>query len=152
MRYFEDLQMGVPERFGPYELLEEEIISFARKWDPQPFHIDPEAAVHTPMKGLTASSAHTYSIIGLLNSHKKPIAAIANLKYEVEIPEAARPGDLLSLTLSYLDMRLSRSKPDRGLVTARYVLTNQAGQVVMQVQSLILVHCRPPAQSPPSAG
>lgn len=145
MRYFEDLQIGTPMVLGPYDLLEEEIISFAKKWDPQPFHIDPEAAVHTPMKGLTASSAHTYSIIGLMNSKKEPIASIASLKHEIEIPEPARPGDILTLTLTYLDKRLSRSKPDRGLVTAQYVLTKQTGKVVMHLQSLLLVHCRPSA-------
>lgn len=143
MRYFEDLQIGVPLVLGPYDLLEEEIISFAKKWDPQPFHIDPEAAALTPMKGLTASSAHTYSIIGLLNSRKEPIASIASLKHEIDIPEAARPGDVLSLTVTYLEKRLSRSKPDRGLVKAGYVLTNQSGKVLMHLRSLLLVHCRP---------
>jgi acyl dehydratase len=146
MRYFEDLQIGVPVVLGPYELLEEEIISYAKKWDPQPFHIDPEIAAHSPMKGLTASSTHTYAIIGLLNSMKEPIASIASVKHEIEIPAPARPGDLLSVTLTFVDKRLSKSKPDRGLVTFMYVLKNQKGQELMRLKSLILVHCRSAAE------
>lgn len=147
MRYFEDIEVDVPLVLGPYELLEDEVISFAKKWDPQPFHIDPVAALNTPMKGLTASSAHTYSIIGLLNSMKEPIASIASVKHEMELPEPARPGDLLTLTLFFSDKRLSRSKPNRGLVTGNYKLTNQAGTLVCHLRSLLLVHCRPRDES-----
>ena len=145
MRYFEDLEVGVSVAIDAvHELTEEEIIAFAKKWDPQPFHIDPAAALLTPMKGLTASSSHTYAIICRLFSQGEPVAAIAGLKYEIEVPEAARPGDILSLSKKFMDKRISQSKPDRGLVTTEAILTNQEGKVVMRLRTLALVHCRPP--------
>ena len=147
MRYFEDLEVGVSVAIDAvHELTEEEIIAFAKKWDPQPVHIDPEAARLTPMKGIIASSSHTYAIICQLFSKGKeePVAAIAGLKSEFEMPEAARPGDILSLSSTYLDKRISQSKPDRGLLTTEGILTNQKGKIVMRLRTVALVHCRPP--------
>ena len=144
MRYFEDLTIGETMASGEYTLHEDEIIAFARQWDPQPFHVDPEAAKLTPMEGLTASSAHTYAITAkLLAKVNPPIAGIASLKHEFEIPHAARPGDCLSLRLTIADKRVSTSKPDRGLITTVAELHNQSGKVVLRLRSLLMVHCRP---------
>ena len=76
MLYFEDLQVGDSRVSGSHELREEEIIAFARQWDPQPWHVDREAAARSPMGGLTASSCHTYSVAALLLSRMEPIAGM----------------------------------------------------------------------------
>lgn len=147
MRYLEDLEIGVSVVIDAvHELTEADIIAFAKKWDPQPFHIDPEAARLTPMQGITASSSHTYAIMCQLYSKgtEDRIASIAGLKSEFEMPEAARPGDILTLTSTFLDKRISQTKPDRGLITTEGILTNQAGKVVMRLRTVALVHCRPP--------
>lgn len=144
MRYFEDLAIGQAMVAGEYALHEDEIIAFARQWDPQPFHTDPQAAQLTPMGGLTASSAHTYAITAkLLATVSPPIAGIASLKHEFEIPHAARPGDVLSLSLTIVDKRVSSSKPDRGLVTTVAELHTRNGKAVLRLRSLLMVHCRP---------
>jgi acyl dehydratase len=145
MQYFEDLEIGVSVILGSHELKEDDIIAYASKWDPQPFHIDPVAAVHTSMKGLTACSSHTFAVICQLHSASDPIASMGGLKYEIELPEPARPGDVLSLSSTCLDKRLSKSKPDRGLVTIESVLSNQEGKVVMRLRSLTMVHRKPAA-------
>jgi acyl dehydratase len=145
MRYFEDLFPGHTETIAAeYELTEAAIISFAREWDPQPFHVDPERARHTPMAGLTASSAHLYAIAArLLIQVSPPIAGIASLRHEMVIPDAGRPGDVLQLVITVGEQRASASKPDRGLVTMDSELTTREGKVVLQLRSLMMIFRRP---------
>ncbi|MBF7731232.1 MaoC/PaaZ C-terminal domain-containing protein [Pseudomonas sp. N040] len=151
MLYFEDLNQAALVIRGSYTLREEEIIAFARQWDPQPFHIDPAAAALSPLQGLFASSVHTYAITSkLLSQLEPPIAAIAGIKHELEMPEPARPGDILSLQIVLLDKRVSASKPDRGLVSLASELHNQAGNVVLRVRSLIMVKRRPAPHGAPA--
>ena len=145
MLYFEDLQVGDSRVSGCHELREDEIIAFARQWDPQPWHVDREAAARSPMGGLTASSCHTYSVAALLLSRMEPIAGIASLKHEFELPSPARPGDVLSLKVTFADKRPSETKADRGLVTVDSVLMNQAGEVVLRLRSLMMIKRRPKA-------
>ena len=148
MLYFEDLQVGDSAVFGPHELFEEDVIAFARQWDPQPFHVDPDAAARSPMKGLTAPSCHTFAVASLLLSRTEvPIAVIGSLRHEMEMPSPARPGDILSLRVTFADARPSESKPDRGLVTVESVLSNQAGTAVLRLRSLIVVKRRPAADA-----
>jgi acyl dehydratase len=149
MLYFEDLQVGDSAVLGSHELLEEETIAYAQRWDPQPFHVDREAAARSPMKGLTASSCHTFAIASLLLSRMEvPIAVIGTVRHEMELPSPARPGDILSLRATYANKRPSESKPDRGLVTVDCVLSNQAGTAVLRLRSLIVVQRRPLADAP----
>ena len=150
MLYFEDFEIGRSRSAGTHELVAAEIIAFARQWDPQPWHVDPEAAARTPMRGLAASSAHTYSIAALLLSRMEPVAGIASLKHEIELPNAARPGDRLTLTMTCVEKRPSESKPDRGLLTFDGALANQDGLPVLKLRSLMLVWRRPAA--PPAPG
>ena len=143
MRYFEDIEIGSAQAAGSHELHDEDIISFARQWDPQPWHVDPLAAERSPMKGLTASSVHSYAVAALLLNRMEPTAGIASIKHELELPNPARPGDQLTLTMTCIDKRASESKPDRGLVTFDGVLANQHGTVVLKLRSLMLVKTRP---------
>jgi acyl dehydratase len=142
MLYFEDLQIGDAWTAGGYELSEQEMIAFARQWDPQPWHIDRDAAQRSPMKGITASSAHTYCVAARLLNRIGPVAGIASLKHEIELPAPARPGDVLTLAMTCVEKRASKTKPDRGLVTLAMELSNQAGTAVLKLRSLMMVKTR----------
>ena len=143
MLYFEDFRAGDARTAGVYELTEDEIVDFARRWDPQPWHVDPDAARRSPMQGITASSVHSYAIAALLLNRMRPVAGIASLKHEIELPSPARPGDRLTLTMTCVAKRRSASKPDRGLVTFAGVLANQAGTPVLTLRSLMMIRTRP---------
>jgi len=145
MLYFEDFEIGQSRSAGDHELRADEIIAFARQWDPQAWHVDPEAARLTPMGGLTASSVHTYPIAALLLNRMEPVAGIASIKHEIELPNPARPGDRLTLTMTCVEKRPSESKPDRGLITFDGVLANQDGTPVLKMRSLMLIWRRPRA-------
>ena len=143
MLYFEDFQIGQSRSAGTHELTADDIVAFARQWDPQPWHIDLEAAAHSPMRGLTASSCHTYSIAALLLSRMEPAAGIASLKHEIELPNPARPGDRLTLTMTCVDKRPSATRTDRGLITFDGLLANEVGTPVLRLRSLMMVKTRP---------
>jgi len=143
MLYFEDFRIGDVRSVGDVEMREDEIIAFARQWDPQPWHVDPDAAARSPMRGITASSAHTFAVAAkLLNRLEPPTDGIASLRHEIELPAPVRPGDRLALTVTCIDKRPSGSKPDRGLVIFDMQLANQAGMVVLKVRSLMMVRTR----------
>jgi acyl dehydratase len=143
MLYYEDFAIGASRHAGGYALREDEIVEFARRWDPQPWHVDREAALRSPMRGLTASSAHSYSIAALLLNRMGPVAGIASLRHEFELPAPARPGDVLALAMTCVAKRVSASKPDRGLVTFDSEMTTQAGVAVLKLRSLMLIRTRP---------
>jgi acyl dehydratase len=145
MRHFADIEIGSSQTAGVHEMRPEDMIAFARQWDPQPWHVDVEAAERSPMKGLTASSVHSFAVAALLLNRMEPVAGIASIKHEIELPNPARPGDQLTLTVTYVDKRLSESKPDRGLITFDGVLANQHGTVVLKLRSLAMVKTRPTA-------
>lgn len=149
LRYFEDLTLGERETLpGSHTLGESDIIAFAREWDPQPFHIDPDYALTVPQAGLTASSAHLYAVASkLLFGLNPPIAGIASLRHEMEIPNAARPGDTLTLSVTPVELQPSKSKPDRGLLTLVGELQTQTGKVVLKFRSLMLIYRRPPIET-----
>jgi acyl dehydratase len=151
MLYFEDFDVGRSRSTGIHELTETDIVAFARQWDPQPWHVDPEAATLTH-GGLSASSCHTYSIAALLLSRMEPVAGIASLRHEIELPNPARPGDRLTLTMTCVEMRESATRPDRGLLTFEGVLANQHALPVLKLRSLMLVRRRPADTQPGPAG
>lgn len=94
------------------------------------------------MRGITASSCHTYCVAALLLNRMDPVAGIASLKHEFELPAPARPGDRLDSTMTCVEKRISETKPDRGLGTCESVLTNQAGTVVLKLRSLMMIKTR----------
>ena len=143
MVFFEDIEVGSTRSTGEIELTEEAIMHFAQQWDPQPFHVDLEAATQSPFGGLTAAGCHVFCVATRLANQLKPLAVIAGLKQELEFPQPARPGDRLSLTSECIAKRISESKPDRGIVTFQAEITNQEGVPVLRMKSILMLARRP---------
>jgi acyl dehydratase len=144
--FLEDLHVG--DRFGSdtIAVTEENIIAFAREWDPQQFHLDPEAAEHSIFKGLSASGWHTAAMsMRLFITGKLKLAggSVGLGVDELRWPRPVRPGDVLRLETEILDVRPSRSKPDRGIIRIRNVTTNQRGEVVQTFMAFVMVRRRP---------
>ena len=147
-RYFEDYQVGDVHRFGGIDVLEDEIVAFARRFDPQSFHIDPEAAQSGPFGGLIASGWHTAGLMmRMLTDHF--LSSVAGLGSpgidEMRWLAPVRPGDRLDLRVTVQDALPSRSRPDRGLVRCSIEVINQTDKVVMTLVALLLVGRRPVA-------
>ena len=143
-RYFEDLKAGDRLKSATYQVSEEQLISFAREFDPQPFHLDAAVADQTMFKGLIASGWHTAAItmrlfIQTLNFAEGAIGLGVD---ELRWPNAVRPGDRLQVETEIIDLRVSRSKPGHGVVRLRNVTTNQRGEVVQTMMASALVSGR----------
>ncbi|MEM7413109.1 MAG: MaoC family dehydratase [Myxococcota bacterium] len=142
--YYEDYAPGVVETMGSYTVSKEEIVEFASRYDPQPFHLDEAAANASIFGGLTASSTHTFALMGLINAKRgvQP-AVVANLGADsLKFPEPVRPGDTLTLTGECLTKRVSKSRPGLGIVTSRTCLWNQRGELVMETDTKYMVKLR----------
>src|SRR6266404_4774486 len=139
--YLEDLHVGQRFTSGTHALDERQITAFAREFDPQPFHMDREAAKATLFGGLAASGWHTAAITMRLQvSGGLPIAGgIVGLEGEVAWPTATRPGDVLHVESEVAEIVPSRSRPDRGTVTVRSTTRNQSGEVVQTATVKLLV-------------
>ncbi len=147
IRYFEDYDIGKQMTTGEHLVTSEEILDFAKRWDPQPFHTDERKAEQSVFQGLTASGAHTFAISVLLRHQFEPKPAVlAGLGYdELRFPNPVRPGDRLSFRSECLEKRESRSKSDRGVIVFRGQVLNQDGQPVATMKSTIMVARRPAA-------
>ena len=146
--FLEDLQVG--QRFGSdmIEVTKESIFDFARQFDPQPFHLDAGAAETSIFKGLTASGWHTaaMSMRLFVTGEFKPVGGSIGLAVdELRWPQPVRPGDILKLETEIVDVRKSRSKPDRGIIRIRNLTTNQRGEIVQTFMAFVMVRRRPPA-------
>jgi acyl dehydratase len=148
--YFEELEIGTCSATGPYLVSRDEIIQFAKQYDPVPRHIDEDAAARSIFGGLTASSAHTFSIFILLTTRLQPrLRVLAGLGWDgLRLPYAVRPGDEVHLETTVLEMRESKSKPDRGIVNTQVLLRNQKHETVLECTSNIFVARRPDANAP----
>ena len=143
--YFEDVKVGDTERFGHYEVTREEIIEYARQFDPQPFHLDEEAGKASPFGGLIASGWHTGAmLIRMLNDHSIPRAATSGaLGFDdLKWVKPVRPGDILSVETRVLDKAESRSRPEIGVVRVESRVLNQAGELKMSLVSIVLYRRR----------
>jgi acyl dehydratase len=136
MRYFEDYRVGDTYDLGSISVTAEEIIAFARQFDPQYFHMDPERATNSIFGGLVASGWHTTSLFmrllvdGLLNES----ASIASPGVdEVRWFKPVRPGDVLHGRFTVLSSKTSQSRPDMGVITSRGELLNQNDEVVLHI-------------------
>ncbi|WP_198588853.1 MaoC family dehydratase [Alloalcanivorax mobilis] len=149
-RYFEDYHKGAEYQFGPIEVEENELIEFARRFDPQSIHIDPDAAARGPFNGLIASGWHTVGLMMRLyvDHYVTSVASLASPGVdEVRWRVPVRPGDQLRLRVSTVETRLSRSKPDRGLVHSRLEAINQNDEVVATLTAMNLIARREPGEA-----
>jgi acyl dehydratase len=143
--YLEDVRVGESRTFGTYVLTQDEIVEFATKWDPQPFHTDPEAAKDSVFGELVACAAHLFAVIALLVTHApEPNALLAGLaSEEMRLQAPGRPGDVLHLRRTYLEARPSASRPEAGVVRQLLELIDDDGRVLVAQRGAILVSRRP---------
>jgi acyl dehydratase len=139
--YFEDVSVGETITVGDYKLTEKEIISFATKWDPQPYHIDKKVASLSIYGGLTACGIHIMAIRTLLLHQLRPKPIIlGSLGWdELRFPNPARVGDRLHLTLAFTYKRNWPGKPDRGIVKSLISVFNQKRKPVLIHKDAVLV-------------
>lgn len=140
--YYEDFIPGASYEAGPVEVSEAEIIAFAKQFDPQPFHTDPEAARETFFRGLAASGWHTAALTMRLvvESETQPAGGVIGMGVEeLRWPRPVRPGDLLTLKCEVLEARLSNSMPDRGIVKMQNTTFNQRGEPVQIMKVNLIV-------------
>jgi len=145
--YFDDLQVGQRFVSGSHELDAAQIKSFARQFDPQPFHLDEATAKDTLFAGLAASGWHTAAItMRLMAERGHPIAGgLIGASAEISWPQPTRPGDILHVESEILEKMPSRSRPDRGMATMRSETRNQRGEVLQILTAKIVVPRRPGA-------
>jgi acyl dehydratase len=135
-RYFEDYTPGHVHELGTVTVSEAEIIDFARQFDPQYFHIDPEKAKSSRFGGIIASGWHTIGVTMRLyvDHFLSHVASLASPGIdEIRWPNPVRPGDILKVRVSVLEARPSGSKPDRGVVRARIEAINQRDEQVLSM-------------------
>ena len=145
-RWFEDFHPGERLEFGDYEMTEAEIIGFARQYDPQPFHVDPEAAKSSNFGGLIASGWNTVgALMRMMVDHFVPRNSSMGSPGVDELRwlKPVRPGDRLRVRVNVLEATRSRSKPDRGIVRSLTEVLNQHGEVVMTMRGMALYRARP---------
>ena len=135
--HFEDFEPGQVYELGTRSVTEEELVAFAREWDPQPFHVDPEAAKESVFGGLIASGWQTGAIWmrmyvdTMLGSAARGSPGIEELRWLAPV----RPGDTLTGRLTVLEATPSATKPDRGTIRIRGEMVNQDGVTVMAMTS-----------------
>lgn len=141
--FLEDLAVGDVFESESLTLSAEQIVAFAEQFDPQPFHLDDEAAKGSFFQGLAASGWHTVALTMRLLVRSFPLACgVIGAGAELAWPKAVRPGDRLRATSTVLDISPSRSKPDRGIVVVQTVTSNQLDEVVQRLTSKLLVFRR----------
>ncbi|MEH3046432.1 MaoC family dehydratase [Sphingomonas adhaesiva] len=147
MQYFEDLAVGTVSRFGRYEVTRDEVISFARAYDPQPFHLSDEAAAQTHFGRLSASGWHTCAMVMAmlvenLKTHRQAGLGSPGVD-ELRWLKPVYPGDTLRCETELLEKRVSQSRPDMGLYKSRIVVFNQDDVAVLSMISNGMIACRP---------
>lgn len=144
-RYFEDYRVGEVAEFGDYLVTEQEIIEFAKRYDPQPFHLDAETARHSIYGGLISSGWLTGSILMrlLVDHYISPLASMGSPGIdELRWPRPVRPGDRLRVRATVLEAKRSQTKPDRGMIQFLQEAINQDGEVVMSIRGWGMYRCR----------
>lgn len=144
IKYFEDLNDGEHLDCNSILMTRESIIDFAKAFDPQPFHIDEEAADKSIFSGLVASSLHTLSACTrVVVGAQGKVAILSGVgMHEVKMFNPVRPGDTLSVDAWWTELRRSVSKPDRGFAAIRCKVTNQRGEPVVEYGYRYLLACR----------
>jgi acyl dehydratase len=145
VRYFEDYPVGAVFEFGEARVTEAEILEFARRYDPQDMHTDPEAAAAGEFGGLIASGWHTVGMMmRMFADHYLPKGGLASPGVdELRWSRPVRPGDTLRIRLTVLEAVPSRSKPDRGMIRVWIELLNQHNEVVLSAKPMNMHRRRP---------
>jgi acyl dehydratase len=145
VHYFEDLAVGQTFASPTLPIDADAITAFAAAFDPQPFHLDDEAARHTMFDGLAASGWHTASLSMrlCLASDFRPAGGILGIGGELSWLKPVRPGDTLRVEIEVIEMRLSRSRPGQGIVKVRVTTLNQHGEPVQTFTPTLFVDRRP---------
>ncbi len=147
MIYFEDLEVGQRTKFGSYDVTREEVIEFATKYDPQPFHLSDEAAAKTHFGRLAASGWHTCAMaMAVIARHvvESEQAALGSPGVdELRWLKPVYPGDTINVASTIVEVRPSRSKPEIGSFRSATTVTNQHGEPVLSFTSIVLMRRRP---------
>jgi acyl dehydratase len=147
MIWFEDLEIGRETEFGSYAVTREEVLDFARKYDPQPFHLSDEAAAKTHFGRLAASGWHTCAMVMAVIARHVVEEEQAGLGSpgidELRWLKPVYPGDTLHVRGRILDTRPSRSRPDIGSFRTQTIVTNQEGVPVLTFISIVLMRRKP---------
>lgn len=148
--YFEDLRVGDVLTSDAYPIDEDEMVAFARKWDPLPIHIDEDAARASPHGGLIGSGEYSMAIKQLLITRLGFNAGvIASVGYdELRYRRPVRPGDSLTLTVRCAEKHESRTKADRGVVKFDVALANQDGEAVLTYLDIVMMARRRATHGP----
>ena len=144
-RFFEDYEAGAVYEYGHATVTEEEIVAFARRFDPQPIHADARLAAAGPFGGLIARGWHTGGIFMRLfaDHYLSRVASLGSPGLdELRWPVPVRPGDRLWLRTTTVETRRSRSKPDRGVVRTRAELLNQESLTALSLVAVNLLLLR----------
>lgn len=148
MRYWEDIRVGDVFELGPVDVREDEVIAFATAYDPQPFHVDPQAAATGPFGGLVASGWHTAALFMgmyvrevLLDTASMGSPGVEQIRWRVPV----RPGDRLRARVSITGSTASKTNPRRGTVVSECEVLNQRDEVVMTLTARGLFARREPA-------
>ncbi|MSQ59924.1 MAG: MaoC family dehydratase [Betaproteobacteria bacterium] len=135
--YFEDFKAGDVIAMGARTLEKHEIIAFARQFDPQPFHIDEEAAKESVFGGIVASGWHTCALVMrmMCDSHLNECASLGSPGLDnIRWLKPVRPGDTIHARRVILETRVSQSKPGTGIIKSRWEVINQLGELVMTME------------------
>ncbi len=144
--YFEDLTVGVKAAFGRYEVTREEVIEFAAKYDPQPFHLSDEAAAQTHFGRISASGWHTCAMVMRMlvdNITERKQAGLGSPgQDELRWHKPVYPGDVLRVESEVLEKTPSRSRPEMGSFKSDVRIFNQNDELVMSMKSIGLIRVR----------
>jgi acyl dehydratase len=147
MIYFEDLEVGAQTYFGSYEVTRDEVLEFARKYDPQPFHLSDEEAAKTHFGRIAASGWHTAAMTMAVIARHVVADEQAGLGSpgidELRWKKPVHPGDTLHVRGEILEKTPSRSRPDIGSFRTHTTVTNQDEVPVMTFTSIVLIRRRP---------
>ena len=149
MQYFEDLEVGARQSFGSYQVTREEVIDFASRYDPQPFHLSDEAAAATHFGRLSASGWHTCAMVMAMlvdNLKRNRQAGLGSPGIdELRWLKPVYPGDTLRCETEVIEKRRSASRPEMGIFKSRLTVFNQDDVAVMSMISNGLIATRPTA-------
>lgn len=148
MKYYEDLEVGTKASFGHYEVTREEVLEFASKYDPQPFHLDDEAAAQTYFGRVSASGWHTCAMTMRMMVEQFTSQQVASLGSpgidELRWIKPVYPGDTLRVESELIEKRRSKSKPHMGFTKTRQTTFNQHGEAVMSMIGNSIIGVRNP--------